>query len=75
MHIDDSARPKFVTPESNKIYYEMIKELYNKTGVPLVLNTSFKKHGLPILETSADAFDHLVWECVEVDVIGTFVFF
>ncbi len=73
MHVDDSARPHMVYRDANPLYYEMIDRFRELTGVPLVLNTSFNKHGLPIVETPHDAYDHLIWNCVEALAIGPFI--
>ena len=72
VHIDGSARPHTVSISDNPYFYKTIKEFCNLTDVPLVLNTSFNKHGLPIVETPKDAFEHLIWNCVDVLVLGSF---
>ena len=40
-HIDNSARYQSVTPVSNPRFYQIINKFYEKTGVPVLLNTSF----------------------------------
>ncbi len=54
VHIDGSARLQTVNEELNPFYYALIKNFYAKTGVPLVLNTSFNDNE-PIVETPEDA--------------------
>jgi carbamoyltransferase len=41
--------------EQNPNYYDLIKLFYDKTGVPILLNTSFNLKGFPIVETLEDA--------------------
>lgn len=51
VHVDNTCRIQTVTIEQNINYYNLILEFYNKTGVPVLLNTSFNIAGLPIVET------------------------
>jgi carbamoyltransferase len=67
-HIDNSARHQSVTEISNPKFYQLIKSFYGRTGVPVLLNTSFNGPKEPIVETPEDAIrcfyetgmDHLV---------------
>ena len=54
-HIDGSGRIQTVSKETNKRFYKIIKEFYNLTGVPVVLNTSFNLNGEPVVMTPEDA--------------------
>ncbi|MBT4494731.1 MAG: carbamoyltransferase, partial [Gammaproteobacteria bacterium] len=45
-----------VTREDNDRYYQLIKAFYDKTGVPMVLNTSFNENE-PIVCTPVEAMD------------------
>jgi carbamoyltransferase len=56
-HIDGTARIQTVNKEMNSDYYEVIKEFYKITGVPMVLNTSLNGKGEPIAETKEQIFD------------------
>jgi len=58
---------------NNEPYYRVIKKFYELTGVPVVLNTSFNRHGLPIVHRPKEAIDHLLWGCVHELAIGRFV--
>ena len=59
-HIDNSARHQSVTIDSNEKFYKLIKSFYNKTGVPVLLNTSFNGPHEPIVETPLDAIQSLL---------------
>jgi carbamoyltransferase len=54
-HLDGTTRPQMVTREVNPRYYDMIRAFCGRTGVPLVLNTSFNLKGEPIVNTPRDA--------------------
>jgi carbamoyltransferase len=54
-HIDHTTRPQTVTEPEQGDYYRMIKAFYERTGVPMVLNTSFNINKEPIVETPLDA--------------------
>ena len=54
-HVDGTCRIQTVTQEQNKNFYELIKEFYKKTEVPILFNTSFNLAGEPLVETLDDA--------------------
>ena len=54
VHFDGSARLQTVKKEDNEWYHSFITKFYDKTGVPLVLNTSFNDRE-PIVETPEHA--------------------
>ena len=53
-HVDNSARLQTVTEQDNSWYYNFIKKFGDKTGVPILLNTSFNDRE-PIVETPDNA--------------------
>jgi carbamoyltransferase len=55
VHVDHTGRLQTVTREANGRFYELIKKFHEKTGVPLLLNTSYNVQGEPIVETPEDA--------------------
>ena len=59
VHVDGSARVHTVDPTVEPLFYKLIKEFETRTGVPLVLNTSFNSNGAPIVETPEDALNAL----------------
>ena len=55
-HLDYSARIQTVNGKYNKPFYDLIKNFYDLTGCPVVINTSFNIRGEPIVESVKDAF-------------------
>jgi carbamoyltransferase len=55
VHVDGSGRLQTVERGANARYYDLIKAFEAKTGVPIVLNTSFNLNGEPIVCTPEDA--------------------
>ncbi len=57
VHVDGSSRVQTVSEKSNKKFYNLIKEFNFKSGVPVVLNTSFNIKGQPIVNDPKDAIE------------------
>lgn len=72
VHVDNSARHQSVTQESNPKFYELIKNFYTKTGVPVLLNTSFNGPSEPIVETPFDAIMTTLNRKIDYLVINNF---
>lgn len=51
LHIDNTCRLQTVTENQNKILYWLVKDFYEKTNVPMLLNTSFNLAGMPLAAT------------------------
>jgi len=56
-HVDGSSRVQTVTEEQNPFMYKLLTEMDKKTGVGMLVNTSFNVNGKPILSTYRDAFE------------------
>ncbi len=54
-HVDGTARLQTVRREQNPAYYDLLKRFGERTGVPVLLNTSFNVRGEPIVMTPSDA--------------------
>jgi carbamoyltransferase len=55
IHVDGTCRIQTVSHEQNPHYYDLIREFYDQTGVPIIFNTSFNLGGEPLVETLDDA--------------------
>ena len=55
VHVDATGRVQTVTREANGRFYELVRRFYKKTGLPVLLNTSFNVMGEPVVETPTDA--------------------
>ena len=69
-HVDYSARIQTVTKNTNKRYYDLISKFKEKTGFPVVINTSFNVRGEPIVNTPTDAFNCFMGTELDFLVIG-----
>jgi carbamoyltransferase len=55
-HVDYSARIQTVDPERHGRFYELVKVFEQKTGCPVIINTSFNVRGEPIVNTPDEAY-------------------
>jgi carbamoyltransferase len=55
-HVDYSARIQTVRRETNPLYWEIIEAFRQRTGCPIIVNTSFNVRGEPIVCTPADSY-------------------
>lgn len=69
-HVDYSARIQTVHAETNQRYDALIKSFKNKTGCPVIINTSFNVRGEPIVCTPEDAFRCFMGSEIEALAIG-----
>ena len=53
-HVDGSGRLQTITEDMNPRYYRLIKEFHKKSGIPIIVNTSFNIKGEPIIESPTD---------------------
>jgi carbamoyltransferase len=71
-HVDDTGRLQTVTREENPIYYDLISAFHRKTGIPVILNTSFNENE-PIVCTPEEAIDCFQRTRMDVLAIGSFL--
>lgn len=69
-HVDYSARIQTVTKNTNSRYYDLISKFREKTGCPIIINTSFNVRGEPIVNTPKDAFNCFMGTELDYLVIG-----
>jgi carbamoyltransferase len=65
IHADNTCRIQTVTQEQNKHFYNLISCFFEKTGVPMLLNTSFNLGGEPLVETFEQAIHTLKNSAIE----------
>jgi len=73
VHVDGTVRPQTVTADANPSYWKLIHEFEKQSGVPIVLNTSFNRHGQPMVRSPEDAALHVVWGAVEYLIIHKYL--
>jgi carbamoyltransferase len=72
-HTDGSARVQTVARAHNPLYYDTIAAFAARTGVPVVINTSFNTRGKPIVCTPRDALECFFTSPIDTLAIGPFV--
>ena len=74
-HVDYSARIQTVHRDTNPLYYSLISKFKEKTGCPIVVNTSFNIRGEPIICTPTDAFKCFMGTELDVLAVGNFLLY
>jgi carbamoyltransferase len=69
-HVDYSARIQTVHRETNPRYHALLSRFRERTGCPVLVNTSFNVRGEPIVGTPEDAFRCFMGTEIEVLAIG-----
>ena len=69
-HVDDTGRLQSVSRAANPLYYDLIRAFEARTGIPVVLNTSFNENE-PIVEHPAEAVDCFLRTKMDVLVLGS----
>ena len=69
-HVDYSARIQTVHKETNPRYHALISAFKDRTGCPILVNTSFNVSGEPIVCTPEEAFRCFMGSEIEVLVVG-----
>jgi len=71
-HVDDTGRLQTVTREENPLYYDLIQAFERKTGIPVILNTSFNENE-PIVCKPEEAIDCFQRTKMDVLAIGSYL--
>ncbi|MCX6173609.1 MAG: hypothetical protein NTZ27_02525 [Ignavibacteriales bacterium] len=74
-HVDYSARIQTVHKDDNLLYHRLIEKFYEKTGCPVIVNTSFNVRGEPIVESPLDAYKCFMRTEMDNLAIGNFLFY
>jgi carbamoyltransferase len=72
-HTDGTARIQTINEHQHKSYYDLLKAFHRKTGVPVLVNTSFNTLGKPIVCTPRDAIECFWSSPFDALIIGSFV--
>ena len=72
-HVDYSARIQTVHADTNPRYHALLEAFEERTGCPVLVNTSFNVRGEPIVCTPEDAFRCFMGTEIEVLVVGNCV--
>ncbi len=72
-HVDYSARIQSVAEEDNPRYHALINGFYQKTGCPVIINTSFNVRGEPIVCTPEEAYRCFMRTNMDYLVMGNIV--
>ena len=70
---DNTARIQ-IAKENNKPFFPILQEFNDITGIPVLMNTSFNVHGEPIINTTKEAFDHLINGVVDLLIVNEMVY-
>ena len=69
-HVDYSARIQTVTKNKNQRYFDLLSKFKEKTGCPILINTSFNVRGEPIVNSPTDAFNCFMGTELDYLIIG-----
>lgn len=72
-HVDGSARVQTVSKAANEKYWSLIDRFREKTGIPILLNTSFNNNVEPIVDTELDALTCFLTTKINYLVIGDYL--
>ena len=74
-HVDFSARIQTVHADTNPLFHALITKFKEKTGCPLVVNTSFNVRGEPIICNPTDAFKCFMGNDLDLLAVGNYLLF
>lgn len=73
LHIDGTSRLQTVTQGQNPLLYDLVREFYGITGVPMIINTSFNDKNEPLVCTPEDAYACFAKTRIDCLVMGSFL--
>lgn len=73
VHVDGTARVQTVSPAANPRYHQLLKAFGRRTGVPVLINTSFNVRGEPIVCTPRDAIASFYSTPIDALVMGSYL--
>lgn len=72
-HVDGTARVQTINRDQNPGYYDLVKAFYKRTGVPVLINTSFNTLGEPIVCSPRDAVECFWTSAIDALVMGAYL--
>jgi carbamoyltransferase len=72
-HIDGTARVQTINRSQNPAYYDVVRAFGERTGVPVLINTSFNTRGEPVVCTPRDAIESYCTTPLDALAIGSFL--
>lgn len=72
-HVDGTARVQTINRAQSPRYYDVLRAFERRTGVPVLINTSFNTRGEPIVCTPRDAVECFWTSPLDALVIGSFL--
>ncbi len=72
-HVDGTARVHLVTRQSDPLLYRLLEAVDARTGVPILVNTSFNLRGEPIVDSPTDAIRTFQWSGIDALYMGRYL--
>ncbi len=72
-HVDGTARVQTINRSQNARYYDLLRAFHERTGVPVLVNTSFNTRGEPIVCTPRDAVESFWTSPLDALAVGSFL--
>lgn len=72
-HVDGTARVQTINAAQHPLYYQLLRAFGERTGVPVLINTSFNTRGEPVVCTPRDAVESFCTSPLDVLAIGSFL--
>jgi carbamoyltransferase len=72
-HVDGTARVQTVNRSQHPLYYDLLAAFHARTGVPILVNTSFNTRGEPMVNSPRDALESFWTSPLDALVIGPFL--
>ena len=66
VHVDKTSRVQFVDKKISPKFWRIINEFYKISGMPIVLNTSFNRHGISTICSPRQAIEHLLEGSIDI---------
>jgi carbamoyltransferase len=73
VHLDGTCRVQTVTEENNRRFFLLLESFYRKSTIPILLNTSLNRKGMPIVETPQEAIDFFSSSALDCLVLHNFI--